>query len=47
MKDVIDIAQFGDRYMKVKNIEIVDSGSLKSDRVRYAHVTALYRSKLQ
>ena len=41
MEDVID---FGDRYMQVKNNEIVDSGSLKGDLVRYIQVTAIYRS---
>ena len=47
MKDVIDFAQFGDRYIQVKKNEIVDSGNLKGDRVRYIQVTAIYRSTLQ
>ena len=38
---------FGDLYIQVKNNEIVDSGSLKGDRVRYIQVTAIYRSTLQ
>ena len=47
VKDVIYFAQFGDRYIRVKNNEIVDSGNLKGDRVRYIQVTAIYRSTLQ
>ena len=47
MEDVLNFFQFGDRYIQVKNNEIVDSGNLKSDRVRYIQVTVLYRSKLQ
>ena len=34
MKDVTDFAQFGDRYIQVKNNEIVDSGNLKGVRAR-------------
>ena len=34
------VAQFHDRYTQVKDNEIVDSGSLKGDRVRYIPVTA-------
>ena len=41
MEDVIDFAQFGDRYIQVKNNEIVDSGNLKGDRVRYIQVTTI------
>ena len=29
MNDVIDFAQFGGRYIQVKNNETVDSGNLK------------------
>ena len=47
MKDVTDFAQFGDRYIQVKNNEIVDSGNLKGGRVRCVQVTAIYRSTLQ
>jgi len=38
------ITQFRDRYIQVKDNEIVDSGSLKGDRVRYKQVTAICRS---
>ena len=41
MKDVINFAQFGERYIQVKNNEIVNSGNLKGDRVRYIQVTAI------
>ena len=41
------VTQFRDLYIQVKNNEIVDSGSLKGDRVRYMQVTALCRSTLQ
>ena len=41
MKGVIDFAQFGDCYIQVKNNEIVDSGNLKGDRVRYIQVTTI------
>ena len=37
------IAQFH-RYIHVKDNEIVDSGSLEGDRVRYIQVTAICRS---
>ena len=37
------ITQFRDRYIQVNN-EIVDSGSLKGDRVLYIQVTAIYRA---
>ena len=33
--------------MQVHNHEMVASGSLKGDRVRYVHVTAVYRSTLE
>ena len=35
------VAQFRDRYIQVKDNEIVDSGSLQGDRVRYIQVTAI------
>jgi len=35
------VTQFPDRYMQEKDNEIVDSGSLKGDRVRYIQVTAI------
>jgi len=38
------VTQFRDRYTQVKDNEIVDSGSLKGDRVRYIQVTAICRS---
>ena len=38
------VAQFCDRYIQVRDNEIVDSGSLKGDRVRYIQVTAICRS---
>ena len=38
------VTQFRDRHIQVKNNEIVDSGSLKGDRVRYIQVTAICRS---
>ena len=38
------VAQFRDRYIQVKDNEIVDSGSLLGDRVRYIQVTAICRS---
>jgi len=38
------VTQFRDRYIQVKDNEIVDSGSLKGDRVRYIQVTAICRS---
>ena len=47
IKDVIDFAEFGDRYIHVKKNDIVDSGNLKGDRVRYIQVRVLCRSKLQ
>ena len=47
MKDIIDFAQFDDRYIQVKNNEIVGSGNLIGDRVHYIQVTAIYRSTLQ
>ena len=39
--------QFGDRYIHVKNIEILRLESLKGDFVRCIEVTVLYRSSLQ
>jgi len=41
------ITQFRDCYIQVKDNEIVDSGSLKGDRVRYVQVTAICRSTYQ
>ena len=38
------VTQFRDRYIQVEDIEIVHSGSLKGDRVRYIQVTAICRS---
>ena len=38
------VEQFCDRYIQAKDNEIVDSGSLKGDRVRYIQVTAICRS---
>ena len=38
------VAQFRDRLIQVKDNEIVDSGSLEGDRVRYIQVTAICRS---
>ena len=38
------LAQFRDRHIQVKDNEIVDSGSLQGDRVRYIQVTAICRS---
>ena len=38
------ITQFRDRYIQVEDNEIVDSGSVKGDRVRYIQVTAICRS---
>ena len=38
------VAQFRDRYIQLKDVETVDSGSLQGDRVRYIQVTAIYRS---
>ena len=35
------VTQFRDRYIQVKDNEIVDSGSLKGDRIRYIQVTAI------
>ena len=35
------ITQFRDGHIQVKNNEIVDSGSLKGDRVRYIQETAM------
>ena len=40
------VAQFRDRYIQVKDNEILDSGSLKGDRVRYIQVTALCCKRL-
>ena len=37
------LAQFRDRHIQVKDNEIVDSGSLQGDRVRYIQVTAIGR----
>ena len=41
MKDIIDFSQFGDHYIQVKNNEIVDSGNLKGDYIRYIQVTTI------
>ena len=38
------VDQFRDRYVQVKDNEIVDSGSQRGDRVRYIQVTAICRS---
>ena len=38
------VTQFRDRHIQVKYNEIVDSGSLKGDCVRYIQVTAICRS---
>ena len=38
------VEQFRDRYIQVKDNEIVNSGSLEGDRVRYIQVTATCRS---
>ena len=38
------VTKFRDRYIPVKDNEIVDSGSLQGDRVRYIQVTAICRS---
>ena len=37
----------GTVYIQVKDNKIVDSGSLKGNRVLYIQVTAMYRSTLQ
>ena len=37
------ITQLRDRYIQVEDNEIVHSGSLKGDRVRYIQVTAICR----
>ena len=42
--DLLIVTQFRDRYIQVKDNEIVDSGSLQGDRVRYTQVTAICRS---
>ena len=41
--DSLIVAQFRDRCIQVKDNEIVDSGSLQGDRVRYIRVTAICR----
>ena len=38
------VAQFHDRYIEVKDNEIVDLGSLQGDCVCYIQVTAICRS---
>ena len=38
------VTQCPDRYIQVEDNEIVHSGSLKGDRVRYIQVTAICRS---
>ena len=38
------VEQFRDHYIQVKDNEIVDSGSLEGDPVRYIQVTAICRS---
>ena len=40
----VDFCQCGDRYIQVKSNEIVDSGNLTRDRVRYIQVAAIYRA---
>ena len=35
------LAQFRDRYIQVKDNEIVDSGSLQGEHVRYIQLTAI------
>ena len=40
----IDFSQCSDRYIQVKSNEIVDSGILTRDRVRYIQVAAIYRA---
>jgi len=40
------VTQFRDRYIQVKDNKIVDSGSLKGDRVRYIQVTAIMQVNL-
>ena len=45
--DSLILSLFGDRFIQVKNKEIVDSGSLKVDGVCHIQVTAIYRSTLQ
>ena len=42
--DSLIVAQFRDRYIQAKDNEIVDSGSLEGDRVRYIQVTVICRS---
>ena len=41
------LIQFGDRYIHVKNNEILHLESLKNDFVRCMEVAVLYRSPLQ
>ena len=41
------LIQFGDRYIHVKNNEILHLESLKGDFVRCMEVTVLYRSPLK
>ena len=42
-----DLIDFGDHYIQVKDNEIVDSESLKSDHVRSIQVPAVYWSTLR